>query len=39
MGLAPDGGLFVPERIPQVDMERVESGRAVVCRYGGISGL
>ena len=20
MGLAPDGGLFVPERIPQVDM-------------------
>lgn len=23
MGLAPDGGLFVPERIPQVDMERV----------------
>ena len=24
MGLAPDGGLFVPERIPQVDMERVE---------------
>lgn len=24
MGLAPDGGLFVPERIPQADMERVE---------------
>lgn len=24
MGLAPDGGLFVPERIPQVDMARVE---------------
>ena len=24
MGLAPDGGLFVPERIPQVDMESVE---------------
>lgn len=23
MGLAPDGGLFVPERIPQVDMDRV----------------
>ena len=23
LGLAPDGGLFVPERIPQVDMERV----------------
>ncbi len=25
LGLAPDGGLFVPERIPQVDMERVAS--------------
>lgn len=24
MGLAPDGGLFMPERIPQVDMKRVE---------------
>lgn len=24
MGLAPDGGLFVPERIPQVDMAEVE---------------
>lgn len=24
MGLAPDGGLFVPERIPQVDMAQVE---------------
>ena len=24
MGLAPDGGLFLPERIPQVDMKRVE---------------
>lgn len=24
LGLAPDGGLFVPERIPQVDMARVE---------------
>ncbi|MBQ7457867.1 MAG: threonine synthase [Bacteroidales bacterium] len=23
LGLAPDGGLFVPESIPQVDMERV----------------
>ncbi len=23
LGLAPDGGLFVPERIPQVDMARV----------------
>ena len=25
LGLAPDGGLFVPERIPQVDMARVGS--------------
>ena len=25
MGLAPDGGLFVPERIPEVDMDRIES--------------
>ena len=24
MGLAPDGGLFVPERIPQADMAEVE---------------
>ena len=24
-GLAPDGGLFVPERIPQVDMAKVEA--------------
>ena len=24
MGLAPDGGLFIPERIPQVDMKRIE---------------
>ena len=24
MGLAPDGGLFLPERIPQIDMARVE---------------
>lgn len=24
MGLAPDGGLFVPERIPQADMAQVE---------------
>lgn len=23
-GLAPDGGLFIPERIPQVDMRKVE---------------
>ncbi len=29
LGLAPDGGLFVPERIPQVDMERVASLAAV----------
>lgn len=25
MGLAEDGGLFMPERIPQVDMKRVEA--------------
>ena len=24
-GLAPDGGLFIPEYIPQVDMDEVES--------------
>lgn len=24
-GLAPDGGLFIPESIPQVDMEKVET--------------
>ena len=24
MGLAPDGGLFVPERIPQADMALAE---------------
>jgi len=29
MGLAPDGGLFVPERIPEVDMSVVESKAAV----------
>ena len=28
MGLAPDGGLFVPERIPAADMEVVESKAA-----------
>jgi len=28
MGLAPDGGLFVPERIPAVDMSAVESKAA-----------
>ena len=28
-GLAPDGGLFLPERIPQVDMKRVEELAAV----------
>ena len=30
MGLAPDGGLFMPERIPQVDMKKIEelSGRS-----------
>ena len=29
MGLALDGGLFLPERIPQVDMKRVEELAAV----------
>ena len=29
LGLAPDGGLFVPERIPQVDMQRVKELAAV----------
>ena len=29
LGLAPDGGLFVPERIPQVDMQRVKGLAAV----------
>ena len=29
LGLAPDGGLFVPERIPQVDMARVKALAAV----------
>ena len=29
MGLAPDGGLFLPERIPQIDMARVEELAAV----------
>ena len=24
MGLAPDGGLFVPERIPQIDLSEAE---------------
>ena len=27
-GLAPDGGLFMPERIPVVDMARVEAEAA-----------
>ena len=29
MGLAPDGGLFLPERVPQIDMARVEELAAV----------
>ena len=29
MGLAPDGGLFLPERIPHIDMARVEELAAV----------
>ena len=29
MGLAPDGGLFLPERVPHIDMARVEELAAV----------
>lgn len=36
MGLAPDGGLFVPERIPQVDMARVE--RLCAESYAALAG-
>ena len=31
MGLAPDGGLFVPERIPQADLSEAER-RAEIAR-------
>ena len=36
-GLAPDGGLFVPERIPQADMAVAErlAGDLVFFSYGG----
>lgn len=36
MGLAPDGRLFVPERIPQVDMARVE--RLCAESYAALAG-
>ena len=36
LGLAPDGGLFVPERIPQVDMERVKA--LARCSYADMAG-
>ncbi|MBO4557179.1 MAG: threonine synthase [Bacteroidales bacterium] len=36
LGLAPDGGLFVPERIPQVDMERVQ--RLAAVSYADMAG-
>lgn len=41
MGLAPDGGLFVPERIPQADMSRVEelAGESYAALAGYLAGL
>lgn len=36
LGLAPDGGLFVPERIPQVDMEQVQ--RLAEVSYADMAG-
>lgn len=35
MGLAPDGGLFVPERIPQVDLSEAE--RRAAASYGSLA--
>ena len=41
MGLAPDGGLFVPERIPQADMAEVErlAGESYAAMAGYLAGL
>ena len=41
MGLAPDGGLFVPERIPQADMALAErlAGESYVALAGYLAGL
>ena len=41
MGLAPDGGLFVPERIPQADMALAErlAGESYAALAGYLAGL
>ena len=41
MGLAPDGGLFVPERIPQADMALAErlAGESYAALAGYLTGL
>ena len=41
LGLAPDGGLFVPERIPQADMSVVKrlAGRSYADMAGYLAGL
>ncbi|MBQ3659544.1 MAG: threonine synthase [Bacteroidales bacterium] len=41
LGLAPDGGLFVPERIPKVDLERVKelAGRSYADMAGYLAGV
>ena len=36
LGLAPDGGLFVPERVPQVDMTEVQ--RLAEVSYADMAG-
>lgn len=41
LGLAPDGGLFVPERIPKVDLELVKelAGRSYADMAGYLAGV
>lgn len=41
MGLAPDGGLFVPERIPQADLDEAErlAGESYAALAGYLAGL
>lgn len=41
LGLAPDGGLFVPERIPKVDLERAKelAGRSYADMAGYLAGV
>ena len=41
LGLAPHGGLFVPERIPKVDLERVKelAGRSYADMAGYLAGV